>query len=108
MKDYLKTINRECLRWYLMTRHKAQFESITELQTTLDTFVDYYNWYRGHSAVEYQTPGSVYAGYQPQHQRLGGLPDIDVLLPGLSGKVKEPPPYVDQTFRKNHLALMVI
>ncbi|RMH74213.1 MAG: transposase, partial [Gemmatimonadetes bacterium] len=46
----IKIINRECLRWYSMTHHKEQFQSISELQEALDTFVEYYNWYRGHRA----------------------------------------------------------
>ncbi len=107
----IRIIKRECLEWFLQTRHQTEFQSVEELQQALDNFVEYYNWYRGHSALEYQTPGSVYAGYQPSHQRLGALPDVDELLgnqPLLQGRCKEPPPKVDQNFRKNHLALVVV
>ncbi|RMH70392.1 MAG: hypothetical protein D6675_09570, partial [Gemmatimonadetes bacterium] len=96
---------------HLMTHHKEQFQSISELQEALDTFVEYYNWYRGHSAISYHTPESVYAGYQPKRYRLGALPATGILLghlSGLEGKRKEPPPIVDQDFRKGHLALVTV
>lgn len=102
------TINRECLLWYLQTRHQSEFKNSDDLQMALDEFMEYYNWFRLHSTLGYRSPGSAYAGVQPQHKRLGALPYIDLLIPYhplLHGKFKEPPPFVNEEFRKRHLAL---
>ena len=101
-------ICRECLTWYLATRKQNEFKSIQELQQALDDFRQYYNWFRGHSALGYRPPGSAYAGYLPKQTKLGALPDINLLIPKhplLIGNSKEIPPKVDEKFRKQHLAL---
>ena len=105
----IHTIQQECLQWYLQTRHKSEFESSEELQKALDEFIEYYNWFRSHSALGYRSPGSSYSGLQPQQKGLGGLPDIKMLIPNhplLQGNSKEPPPFVDENFRKQHLAIV--
>jgi putative transposase len=68
----IRTIQHECLQWYLQTRHKTEFESSQELQMALDKFIEYYNWFRAHSALGYRSPGSAYAGAQPQQIPVGG------------------------------------
>lgn len=101
-------INKECLQWYLTTRQQDQFKSIEELQQALDEFLQYYNWFRGHSATGYRPPASAYAGYVPKEVKLGALPGINLLIPNhplLIDNSKEIPPRVDVKFRKKHLAL---
>lgn len=105
----IRTIGNECLQWYLTTRHQAQFSSTEELQQALDDFRQYYNWYRGHSALGYRTPASSYAGFQPTQTKLAALPDIQLLIPNhplLMGGIKDIPPTVDKNFRKQHLAIV--
>lgn len=104
-------ISRECLQWYLATRQQNEFKSIEQLQQALDEFRQYYNWFRGHSALGFRPPASAYAGYLPKQTQLGALPDINLLIPNhplLMGNSKETPPKVDTKFRKQHLALAII
>ncbi len=104
-------ISRECLQWYLATRHQDEFKNTEELQQALDDFLQYYNWFRGHSALGYRPPASAYAGYLPKQSRLGALPDINLLIPNnplLVDNSKETPPRVDEKFRKQHLALATL
>ncbi|MDH7474347.1 MAG: DDE-type integrase/transposase/recombinase [Anaerolineae bacterium] len=53
---FIKTLNRELL-------NGRTFDTLEELQTALDRYLLYYNNYRRHSALGWQTPVSRYIGW---------------------------------------------
>ena len=66
---FIKIIKRECL--------KHPFETVEELQTTLAEFVIYYNHFRLHSSLGYQTPVSRFLGVETiKNHGLAGIPDL--------------------------------
>ena len=77
---FIKIVKRECLKY--------PYATLAELQTTLAEFVFYYNHFRLHSSLGYQTPVSRFLGVDTikNHGLAGipGLPDTlrNTFLPG--------------------------
>lgn len=67
---FIRTLNRE-----LLTRRS--FESLTELQTALEKYLTFYNNYRRHSALGWQTPATRYTGCALLIRGLAGIPGIE-------------------------------
>jgi transposase InsO family protein len=69
----MKTLKRECLN--------QPFETVEALNSKLDEFVVYYNHFRLHSSLGYQTPVSRYLGIATfQGHGLAGLPELPAPL----------------------------
>jgi transposase InsO family protein len=56
---------------------KHTFNTLEELQQALDRYLTYYNNYRLHSALKWQTPTSRYTGRRPTIRGLAGIPGIE-------------------------------
>jgi transposase InsO family protein len=67
---FIRTLNRE-----LLTRHT--FDSLAELQTALEKYLTYYNNYRRHSALGWQTPVTRYTGCTLLIRGLAGIPGLE-------------------------------
>lgn len=67
---FIKTLNRELLC-------RRTFDTLEELQVALDRYLTFYNNYRLHSALGWQTPVSRYAGRATTIQGLAGIPGIE-------------------------------
>jgi transposase InsO family protein len=67
---FIKILNRELLR-------KDTFDTLEDLQAALDRYLTYYNNYRRHSALGWQTPVSRYAGRALTIRGLAGIPGIE-------------------------------
>ncbi len=67
---FIKTLNRELLK-----RHT--FDTLEELQAALDNYLVYYNNYRLHSALGWQTPASRYTGCAMSIVGLAGIPGLE-------------------------------
>ena len=67
---FIRTLNRE-----LLTRRS--FDSLAELQTALEKYLTFYNNYRRHSALGWQTPVTRYAGRSLLIRGLAGIPGIE-------------------------------
>lgn len=66
---FIKIIKRECLKY--------PFETLEELQSALAEFVSYYNHFRLHSSLGYQTPVSRFLGVDTiQDHGLAGIPGL--------------------------------
>ena len=69
MEAFIKIVKRECL--------KHPFASLEELKQTLAKFVTYYNRFRLHSSLGYQTPVSRFLGVECiQDHGLAGIPGL--------------------------------
>jgi transposase InsO family protein len=67
-----KTLKRELLS-------KRTFDTLDELLVALDEFLTYYNNYRHHSAIDWQTPALRYTGRSIAIHGLAGIPDIEAM-----------------------------
>ena len=67
---FIKTLNRELL-------DNQTFDTLEDLQRTLNRFLTYYNNYRLHSAIGWQTPASRYTGRTITIRGLAGIPGIE-------------------------------
>ena len=67
---FIRTLTRE-----LLTRRT--FDTLQEVQAALDHYLTYYNNYRLHSALGWQTPISRYAGPTLTVRGLAGIPGIE-------------------------------
>lgn len=67
---FIKTLNRELLK-----RHS--FDTLEELQAALDNYLVYYNNYRLHSALGWQTPASRHTGCARSIVGLVGIPGLE-------------------------------
>jgi transposase InsO family protein len=67
---FIRTLSRE-----LLTRHT--FDSLAELQTALEKYLTYYNNYRRHSALGWQTLATRYTGQALHIRGLAGIPGIE-------------------------------
>jgi len=74
---FIKTMTRECLTGRI-------FDSLEELQAALDKWTTWYNNYRRHSSLGWQTPVSRFAGITPQVQGLAALPGMEAVSHQLS------------------------
>jgi transposase InsO family protein len=75
---FIRTLNRE-----LLTRRS--FDSLAELQTALEKYLTYYNNYRRHSALGWQTPVTRYTGCTLLIRGLAGIPGIEPLAANPQG-----------------------
>jgi transposase InsO family protein len=67
---FIKTLDRELLQ-------KQRFDTLEELQAALDRYLTYYNHYRLHASLGWQTPVSRYAGRALTVRGLAGLPGLE-------------------------------
>lgn len=67
---FIKTLDWELLG-------KRTFDMLDELQAALDRYLTYYNNYRRHSALGWQTPVLRYAGRAMSIRGLAGIPGIE-------------------------------
>lgn len=67
---FIKTLNRELLK-------PDTFDTLEELQSALDNYLVYYNNYRLHSALGWQTPASRYTGCARSIVGLAGIPSLE-------------------------------
>jgi len=102
VEAFIKIVKRECL--------KHPFASLKELQEALASFVSYYNHFRLHSSLAYQTPVSRFLGVASfQGHGLAGIPGlpqelIDLYPPALSVQLHS----VNRWSVKQHLALVTL
>ena len=102
VEAFIKIVKRECL--------KHPFASLKELQEALATFVTYYNHFRLHSSLAYQTPVSRFLGVASfQDHGLSGIPGlpqelIDLYPPALPVQLH----LVNRWSVKQHLALVTL
>jgi transposase InsO family protein len=100
---FIKSLDRELLQ-------RRAFDSLADLQAALDRYLIYYNNYRLHSGLGWQTPASRYTG--------GIIPVIGLAaLPGLEGMATNPiyapaaagPPIsITPSTARNFRAIMVV
>lgn len=83
---FIKILGRELLS-------RRTFDSLAELQAALDRYLTYYNHYRRHSALGWQTPVSRYAGRSPVVRGLAGIPGLEAMAadPGWGESHADPP-----------------
>lgn len=67
---FIKTLSRELLT-------ERTFDTLEDLQMALDRYLTYYNNYRLHSALGWQTPASRYTGRHMTIRGLAGIPGIE-------------------------------
>jgi putative transposase len=67
---FIRTLNREVLT-------RRTFDSLTELQTALEKYLTYYNNYRRHSALGWQTPVTRYTGCTLLIRGLASIPGLE-------------------------------
>lgn len=69
VEAFIKIVKRECL--------KHPFQTVEELQQALAVFVVYYNHFRLHSSLDYQTPVSRFLGVDTiKDHGLAGIPGL--------------------------------
>ena len=69
---FIKILNREVLTG-------RTFDTLEELQAALDRYLTFYNNYRRHSALGWQTPASRYTGRALTIRGLAGIPGIEAM-----------------------------
>lgn len=69
---FIKALGRELLT-------DRTFDTLEELQMALDRYLTYYNNYRQHSALGWQTPASRYTGQAMTIRGLAGIPGIEAM-----------------------------
>lgn len=67
---FIKTLTREVL-------HQRPFDTLDDLQQALDDYLTYYNNYRLHSALGWQTPVSRYTSRHVAVQGLAAIPGLE-------------------------------
>lgn len=67
---FIKTLSRQLLE-------KQSFDSLQELQAALDLFLTYYNNYRAHSALNWKSPVTRFAGVAVAIRGLAGIPGLE-------------------------------
>jgi transposase InsO family protein len=83
---FIKTLNRELLK-------KHAFDTLDELQAALDKYLVYYNNYRLHSALGWQTPASRFTGCAMSIVGLAGMPGLqDMAVQPEYGPSRADPP----------------
>jgi transposase InsO family protein len=83
---FIKILGRELL-------NKRTFETLDQLQLTLDKYLIYYNNYRLHSAHAWQTPASRYTGCHISVSGLAAIPGLeDMALDSSYGPSAADPP----------------
>jgi transposase InsO family protein len=99
---FIKTLTREMLTG-------RTFASLDELQAALDRYLTYYNNYRLHSALGWQTPISRYAGRHMTIQGLAGIPGVEPMAANPHWGVSncDPPIQITPSTAQNARALVV-
>jgi transposase InsO family protein len=97
---FIKTLSRELLTG-------RTFDSLDELQAALDRYLTYYNNYRLHSALGWQTPISRYAGRSVVVRGLAGIPGIEPMAadPRWGESYCDPPVEITPFTARNSRAL---
>jgi transposase InsO family protein len=67
---FIKILNREVLTG-------RTFDTLAELQTALDRYLTFYNNYRRHSALGWQTPAARYTGQALTVRGVAGIPGLE-------------------------------
>jgi len=100
VEAFNKTIKRELLS-------RQTFNTLEELQEALDKFLVYYNNYRRHSAIGWQTPAARYTGRAITIQGLAGIPGIEPMAANVRwGKSYcDPPIEITPTTARNARAI---
>lgn len=99
---FIKTLDRELLTG-------RTFDTLEELQAALDRYLIYYNNYRRHSALGWQTPVSRYAGRAMTIRGLAGIPGIEPMAanPRWGESYCDPPIQITPFTAQNARALTV-
>lgn len=99
---FIKTLDRELLTG-------STFDTLEELQAALDRYLTYYNNYRLHSALGWQTPVSRYAGRAMVIQGLAGIPGLEPMAvdPRWGESYCDPPIQITPFTAQNAVALRV-
>ena len=84
--------------------------SLHELQERLTAFQTYYNFYRLHGSLGWQTPASRYWGLtSPRHHGLAGIPELPpALFQAFPPATNFVPPSTDIAALRRHLALVTL
>lgn len=101
VEAFNKTLKREVLS-------KRTFDTLDELQLALDEFLTYYNNYRRHSAIGWQTPASRYTGRSIAIRGLAGIPGIEPMAanPRWGESYCEPPIEITPSTAQNAGAII--
>jgi len=99
---FIKTLDRELLTG-------RTFDTLEELQMALDRYLTYYNNYRRHSALGWQTPASRYTGRAITIRGLAGIPGIEPMAtdPHWGESYCDPPIQITPLTAQNARALSV-
>ena len=83
---FIKTLDRELLRQH-------PFETLEDLQTALDRYLIYYNNYRLHSGIGWQTPASRYTACAISVTGLAQIPGLEPMAanPSYGPSASDPP-----------------
>jgi hypothetical protein len=99
---FIKTLNRAVLTG-------RTFATLEELQTALDRYLTFYNNYRRHSALGWQTPASRYTGRALTIRGLAGIPGLEGMAadPRWGDSYCDPPIPITPATARNARALTV-
>ena len=83
---FIKTLDRELLR-------RQTFDTLEEVQAALDRYLVYYNNYRLHSGIGWQTPASRYTGCAMSITGLAQIPGLEIMAahPSYGPAAADPP-----------------
>lgn len=97
---FIRTLNRELLR-------RQRFETVEELQAALDRFLIYYNNYRLHSGLGWQSPVTRFTGRVTTARGLAGIPGLEPMAadPQWGPSYCDPPVRITPTTVRDRYAL---
>jgi transposase InsO family protein len=97
---FIRTLNRELLR-------RQTFETVEELQAALDRFLIYYNNYRLHSSLGWQSPVTRFTGRMVTVRGLAGIPGLEPMAaaPQWGPSYCDPPIRITPTTVRDRYAL---
>ena len=97
---FIRTLNRELLRW-------QTFENMEELQAALNRYLIYYNNYRLHSGLGWQTPVTRFTGRVVAVRGLAGIPGLEPMAadPRWGPSSCDPPITITPTTARDRYAL---
>jgi transposase InsO family protein len=100
---FIRTLNREVLTG-------RTFDSLAELQTALDKYLTFYNNYRRHSALGWQTPATRFTGCALRIRGLAGIPGIEPMAanPQWGESYADPPIEITSMTAQKSRALVVV
>ncbi len=99
---FIKTLNRELLTG-------RSFDTLADLQAALERYLIFYNNYRRHSALGWQTPGSRYTGRALIIRGLAGIPGLEPMAadPRWGRSYCDPPIEITPSTPRNARALTI-